>query len=134
LAEGRPISIGNVAYVLGISSKKLQRWYQLILSGFKQASERGEISKHNLLKQQGQVAEIAVPILEEKNLGTQMAVDEKTINGVCYTILSNRKTSKIALMASTLKVIDLMKLMQKFDIEQRMQVRSLSRDMWLFRF
>jgi len=130
LVEGRPISIGNVAYVLGMSSKKLQRWYQLILSGFKQASETGETKRHNILvKHQGKVTEIAVPILEEKNLGAQMAVDEKTINGVCYTILSNRKTSKIALMASTLKVKDLMKLMQKFDIEKRMQVKSLSRDM-----
>ena len=130
MVEGKPISIGNVAYVLGMNSKKLQRWYQQVLSGFTQALERGEIDEHNLIvKQQGKETEIVVPILEEKNLGSQMAIDEKTINGVCYTILSNRKTSKIALMASTLKVKDLMKFMQKFDIEQRMQVKSLSRDM-----
>ena len=119
-----------MAYVLGMSSKKLQRWYQLVLSGFSQALESGEIGKHNLqVKQQGEVKDIAVPILEEKNLGGQMAVDEKTISGVCYTILSNRKTSKIALMAATLKVSDLMHLIKQFDIEKRMQVKSLSRDM-----
>lgn len=130
MVEGRPISIGSVAYVLGMSAKKLQRWYQHVLSGFAQALESGGIGQHNLqVKQQGEDKEIAVPILEEKNLGGQMAVDEKTINGVCYTILSNRKTSKIALMAATLKVSDLMQLIKQFDIEKRMQVRSLSRDM-----
>ena len=58
-----------------------------------------------------------------------MAVDEKTINGICYTILSNRKTNKIALMASTLKSSYLMQLIRRFDLEKRMQVKSLSRDM-----
>lgn len=130
MVEGKPISIGNVAYVLGMSAKKLQRWYQLALSGIKQALEGGEIGKHNLkVRHHGEEEEIAVPILEEQNLGTQMAVDEKTINGVCYTILSNRRTSKIALMAATLKVGDLMKLISQFDMQTRMQVKSLSRDM-----
>ncbi len=130
MVEGRPISIGNVAYVLGMSAKKLHRWYQQVLSGFTQAIESGEIGQHDLqIKKQGEIKEIAVPILEEKNLGSQMAIDEKTINGVCYTLLSNRKTNKIALMAATLRAKDLMQVMQKFDIEKRMQVRSLSRDM-----
>jgi len=130
LVEGRPISIGNVAYVLGMNAKKLHRWYQQILSGFTQAKERGEIRKHNIVvKEGGQPREIVVPILKQENLGEQMAIDEKTINGVTYTIVSNRQTNKIALMASTLKVSDLMKLISKFDIEKRMQVRSLSRDM-----
>jgi transposase len=130
LVEGKPISIGNVAYVLGMNTKKLHRWYQHTLSGFSQAVEKGEIGKHNLyVKQRGVVKETVVPILEEKNLGEQMGIDEKTISGVTYTILSNRKTSKIALMAATLKVSELMQLIKQFDIEKRMQVRSLSRDM-----
>jgi transposase len=130
LVEGKPISIGNVAYVLGMNPKKLHRWYQQTLSGFTQAVEKGEIGQHNLqLKQQGVKKEIAVPILEEKNLGSKMAIDEKTISGETYTILSNRKTNKIALMAATLKVKELMELIKQFDLEKRMQVKSLSRDM-----
>lgn len=130
MVEGKPISIGNVAYVLGMSSKKLHRWYQQVLSGFTEAQQSGEIGKHNLrVKEKGRNHEIAVPVLETKNLGRRMAVDEKTVNGVCYTVLSNRDTSKIALMAATLKVADLMKLISQFDIEKRMQVKSLSRDM-----
>ena len=130
MVEGKPISIGNVAYVLGMCSKKLQRWYQQVLSGFTEAQENGEIGKHNLItKEEGIEKEITVPILEPDNLGTKMAIDEKTIDGVCYTILSNRNTSKIALMAATLKTEKLMELMMQFDIDKRMQVKSFSRDM-----
>jgi transposase len=122
-----------------MSSKKLQRWYQQVLSGFVQAWEEGEIHKHDLhVRERGVDHPIEVPILEEKNLGIQMAIDEKTINGVCYTILSNRITGKIALMAATLKSSHLTQLVNRFDIEKRMQVKSLSRDMapnydWLAR-
>jgi len=113
-----------------MSVKKLHRWYQEVLSGFTQAVADGEIGKHNLkVKEQGKNIEIRVPILEEKNLGKQMAIDEKTINGTCYTILSNRNTNKIALMADTLKVSYLMKLITKFDVEKTMKVNSLTRDM-----
>ena len=101
-----------------------------MLSGFSQAVERGEIGKDDLLvREEGEVEKIRVPILEEDNLGQQMAIDEKTIDGTGYTILSNRQTNKIALMASTFKVKHLIKLMDRFDIEKRMQVVSLSRDM-----
>ena len=130
MVEGKPISIGNVAYVLGMNSKKLHRWYQEVLSGFRKTQKRGEIGRHNLrVKAKGLDVEIAVPILEEKNLGSQMAVDEKTIDGVCYTILSNRQSSKIALMPATRKTEHLVQLTKSFDIKKRMQVKSLSRDM-----
>ena len=130
MVEGKVISIGNVAYVLGMSSKKLQRWYQHVLSGFTQAFEAGDIGRDNLtVNHQGERVEIAVPIIEEKHLGDCMAIDEKTINGVCYTILSNRDTGKIALMAATLKTKQLMELVKRFDIEKRMRVKSLTRDM-----
>ena len=130
MIESKPISIGNVSYVLGMSSKKLQRWYQQVLSGFAQAKNDGTIDKHNLsIEEQEKVRKIVVPIFKEENLGNQMAVDEKNINGTGYTILSNRQTNKIALMASTFKTDELMQIIEKFDIEKRMQVKSLSRDM-----
>ena len=131
MVEGKVISIGNVAYVLGMAVKKLHRWYQNVLSGFKQAEEQGHIGKDDLeVYQDGQYTDIAVPIVAPEHLGSQMGIDEKTIDGTCYTILSNRQTNKIALMAATLKSDHLMQLITThFDIEQRMQVKSLSRDM-----
>ncbi len=53
----------------------------MVSTGFKwfcTSCRERKIGLHNLrVKQQGEVKEIAVPILEEKNLGNQMAVDEK---------------------------------------------------------
>ena len=131
MVEGKVISIGNVAYVLGMTVKKLHRWYQNVLSGFKQAEEQGHIGKDDLqIYEDRQYTDIAVPIIVPEHLGPQMAIDEKTIDGTCYTILSNRQTNKIALMAATLKSTYLMQLITThFDIEQRMQVKSLTRDM-----
>lgn len=130
MVEGKPISIGNVAYVLGMSSKKLHRWYQNVLSGFTEAVSEGEIGKDDIEDHTlGEVHRIRVPICKDENLGTQMAIDEKTINGTCYTILSNRQTNKIALMAATLKAQHLVDLLAKFDIDKRFKVSSLSRDM-----
>ena len=132
MVDSKPVSIGLIAYVLGLSSKKLHRWYQQVLSGFSQAVENQEIGKDDLLEiEQGDLVEIAVPILKQENLGEQMAVDEKTINGTCYTVLSNRESGKIALMAATLKTKHLTQLMGRFDIEKRMKVKSISRDMAL---
>ena len=131
MVEGKVISIGDVAYVLGMSVKKLHRWYQNVLSGFKQAEENGEIGQYDLeVYEDGEFTDIAVPIVKPENIGSQMAIDEKTINGTCHTVLSNRQTNKIALMAATLKSEYLMQIITKyFDIEKRMQVKSLSRDM-----
>ena len=131
MIEGKVISIGNVAYVLGMSAKKLHRWYQEVLSGFTQAQEQGEIGKDDLaVYGDGQYTEIAVPIIAQEHLGSQMGIDEKTINGTCYTILSNRQTNKIALMAATLKSDYLMQLIVKhFTVEKCMEVKSLTRDM-----
>lgn len=139
MVEGKPISIGNVAYVLGMDSKKLSRWYKHHLSGYREALARGEIGKYDLhYKQKGVEWSVKVPILKPENLGSFMAIDEKSINGRYYTILSNRETSKIALMASTLKVSELNECMRKFPIRSRMNVKSITRDLapsfeWLAR-
>lgn len=139
MVEGKAISIGNVAYVLGMDSKKLSRWYKNHLSGYREAVSSGEFGKHDLhCKRQGREWRVKVPILKPENLGKFMAIDEKTINGTCYTILSNRETSKIALMASTLKVSELNECMSQFPIRSRMNVKSITRDLapnfeWLAR-
>jgi len=119
LVEGKVIIIGVVAYVLGMSSKKLHRWYKEVLSGYSQAEERGDLEKDNLqVIESGERTTITVPIIKESNLGKQMAIDEKTINGICYTILSNRETGKIALMTDSLKTKHLLNILNRFSIEK----------------
>ena len=67
-----------------------------------------------------------------------MAIDEKTIDGVCFTIISNRETSKSALMADTLRTSELRQILSRFSVKTKMKVKSVSRDMapnydWLAR-
>lgn len=130
MVEGKTISIGNVAYVLGMDPKRLDRWYKDYLSGFADAERRGEIGCHDVeVVRSGEKKKIKVPICKPENLGPFMAVDEKTIDGTCYTILSNRETSKIALMASTLRAEELHKCLKSFPFEERLKVKSVTRDM-----
>ena len=67
-----------------------------------------------------------------------MAIDEKTIDGVCYTIISNRETSKIALMADTPRTSELRQVLSRFSVKTMMKVESATRNMaphydWLSR-
>jgi transposase len=71
---------------------------------------------------------IDVPILKPEHIGEHMAVDEKYINGEFYTLLTNGKTGKIALMASTTKNGLLNQAMCKFE-DTRFNVKVLTRDL-----
>ena len=139
MVEGKPISIGNIAYVLGTDAKRLDRWYKDYLSGFREAERDGRISQDDIeVRREGGRKKIRVPILKESNVGSYMAIDEKTIDGVCYTIISNRETSKIALMADTLRTSELRQILTRFSVKTKMKVESVTRDMapnydWLAR-
>lgn len=107
-----------------MSRKKLHRWYKEHLSGYSSAS----IGIHDIVvREKGVDKSIKVPIHKPENIGPHMAIDEKNIGDVCFTILSNRDTGKIASMVGSLKVEHLSKVYDRFD--NRMKVRSLTRDM-----
>jgi transposase len=71
---------------------------------------------------------IDMPILKPENIGEHMAVDEKYIHGEFYTLLTNGKTGKIALMASTTKNAPLSQAMRKFE-DTLFKVKVLTRDL-----
>ena len=50
--------------------------------------------------------EKSVPVLKPENFGEQMSVDEKMIDEGFYTVMTNRETGKIALLAETLTVLN----------------------------
>jgi transposase len=62
-------------------------------------------------------------------MGEDMAVDEKQVDKEMFTILSNRKTGKIALMTETLKVKQLLSLTDKFSDEKRWAVKTVTCDL-----
>ena len=132
------ISIGNVGHVLGMSSKKVFRWYREVLSGYKEAEKTGALHVHDLeTYSKGEVHTIRVPILKPDNMGQHMNIDEKHIDGEYYTILSNLDTNKIALMAKTVKADTLYEIGRKFG-DKCFVVSTIARDLapnfaWLCR-
>ena len=48
LVEGKPMSIGNIAYVLGTDAKRLDRWYKDYLSVFREAERDGRIYQDDI--------------------------------------------------------------------------------------
>jgi len=75
------------------------------LSGFLPSSAVKERHQHDFVvkTKNGKQKTIRVPILEIDNLVADMAIDAKQIGGDFYTVLTNRKSGKIALLAQTVK-------------------------------
>ena len=55
-----------------------------------------------------------------------MAIDEKTIYGICYTIISNRETSKTALTADTLRTSKLREVLSRFSMKAKSETPDMA--------
>jgi len=80
-------------------------WYRSYLSGYPEAIENGQWGKHNFIGSDKR--EKSVPVLKPENFGEQMSIDEKMIDDEFYTVMTNRETGKIALLAETLSCREL---------------------------
>lgn len=63
------------------------------------------------------------------NFGTKMAMDEKYIGGVFYTILTNLKTKKVAAILKTVKGKEIKECLYTLPREIRWGVETLTRDL-----
>ena len=72
--------------------------------------------------------EIRIPILKPENIGPNMAIDEKQIGEEMHTVLSNRDTGKIAMLAATLRAKELGMLVMHFE-GKGFEVRTITRDL-----
>lgn len=106
-------------------SNKLQRWYRNSLSGYLEAMESGKLYENDI--DEGDLY-IPVPLLKPENIGAHMAIDEKHIDNEYYTILSNKESGKIALLAQTTKASEIAKILAPYS-DNRMNVRTISRDL-----
>lgn len=120
------MNFATIGYVLDIEPKSVYNWYRNYLSDFTDEVESGEFHKYDM--QHSDQSTMPVPILKPDNMGDSMVVDEKMINDEMYTILSNRETGKIALLAQTMKFDDLTLLAEHFG-ERTKQVDSINSDM-----
>jgi transposase len=117
---------------LGLDKQKLHDWYKNHLSDFTTTRVQEQLHQHDIPLPPQEITKasksIDVPILKPENIGEHMAVDEKYINGEFYTLLTNGKTGKIALMAATTKTSLLNRVISKFD-GKLFNVKVLTRDL-----
>lgn len=71
---------------------------------------------------------ILVPLVKPEHIGDQMAIDEKHIDGQFYTILTNGKTGKVAMMASTVNSTEIGQCLNYFG-DSLKQVTTITRDL-----
>ena len=110
-----PLNILSFGKALRLEGGKLYRWYRDVLSDY--AKDGGQSVRENNISvtQEDQEktmlrpssATIEVPIFREKNFGSHMAIDEKQIGHDFYTIMSNRESGKLAMIAKTMKYNEL---------------------------
>ena len=118
-----------IAKSLCVEPQKLWRWYRDTLSGFQELESQEKLHQYDIVhKEKGIEKEIRVPILKPENIGPNMAIDEKQIGEDMHTVLSNRDTGKIAMLARTLRAKELGMLTSFFD-GKGFEVKTVTRDL-----
>ena len=120
-----------------MSSKKLFRWYKDVLSGYKSPGHQRHLQKTGASPSRSKPSaqspvssDLKIPILNEKNMGSTICIDEKNINGDCYTIVSNPEMNKIVLMVNTLRASQIVHILRStISQEALFAVSCVTRDM-----
>jgi transposase len=120
------MNISAFSSILNLDAQLLWRWYRDCLSGFRESESTGEHYRHDLHQSSGET--VRVPVYEPSNFGCEMAIDEKQIGEEMHTIISNRETGKIALMARSMRHEDLKQLLDEESLHCR-GVETLTRDL-----
>jgi transposase len=119
--------------MFGIKPKTLHYWYKEHLSGYKQDVAAGLWGEKKITIADEDTGEIVkerpVPIAKPENFGSHMTIDEKQIGKKMYTIMTNAKTGKIALLAQTMKPEELKQAASNYLSEKVNEVKSISCDM-----
>jgi transposase len=111
--DEKPVNFTTIGGFLQLKPQTVYCWYRKYLSGYPEAVETKQWGKDNFMGSDKR--EKSVPVLKPENFGEQMSVDEKMIDEEFYTVMTNRETGKIALLAETLQVRDLNNLIDKID-------------------
>ncbi len=124
-----PFDISVICQVLGLNYGKFYRWIKHQILDFKEEQTQIKLHEHDIIKPGlNREKRILVPILKPENIGEYMAIDEKHIGGQFYTVLTNAKTSKVAMLSSTIQVSDLSSCLGKFG-DKLKSIRYITRDL-----
>ncbi|MCP3923093.1 MAG: transposase [Desulfobacterales bacterium] len=130
IIEVSPINFSVIGHILQIDSTKIRRWYRDVLSGFLESGQ-SELHEHDIEffdKLSGEIKNIFVPVCVLENIGEDMCIDEKQIGENFFTIISNRKTGKLAFMADTTRNLELIEA--SIPIKKQLEdVKIINRDL-----
>ena len=85
------------------------------MTDFRTVQGQEKLHQHDFnIYSNGKYKNIFVPIFRPEYFGVHMAIDEKHINNQYYTVLSNAKTGKVALLCSTIRANELKICLDKF--------------------
>lgn len=124
--DEKPVNFTTIGGFLQLKPQTVYYWYRNYLSGYPEAVENKQWGKDNFMGSDKR--EKVVPVLKPENFGEEMAVDEKMIDEEFYTVLTNRQTGKIALLAETLTVKELNLLIDKTG-EAKQIVKTITADL-----
>jgi transposase len=124
--DEKPVNFTTIGSFLQLKPQTVYYWYRNYLSGYPEAVENNEWGKDNFKGSDKRQKRVAV--LKPENFGEQMAIDEKMIDEEFYTVMTNRQTGKIALLAETLQVRDLSMLADKIGGAKN-KVKSITMDL-----
>jgi transposase len=122
----KPVNFTTIGNFLQLKPQTVYIWYRNYLSGYPEAVASKQWGKDNFMGSDKQ--EKSVPVLKAENFGEQMSVDEKMIDETFYTVMTNRETGKIALLAESLTVSELNKLIAKIGDAQQ-KVKTITADL-----
>jgi transposase len=126
-----PFQLSVIADCFGILTATFYRWYKEFLSDFRTPKEQHKLHQHDILipsNRHKKEQNIRVPILKIENMGESMAMDEKHINNVFYTVLTNTITGKVALMIASMNPKYVGEALLKFE-DKLLLVKTLTRDL-----
>jgi transposase len=124
--DDKPVNFTTIGSFLKLKPQTVYCWYRQYLSGYPEAVANGQWGKDNFTGRDKK--QKSVPVLKLENFGEEMAVDEKMIDEEFYTVITNRQTGKIAMLAETLQEADLSKLMDKIS-EAKNVVKEITVDL-----
>lgn len=124
--DEKPVNFTIIGGFLQLKPQTVYCWYRNYLSGYPEAVESKQWGKDNFTGSDKR--EKLVPVLKPENFGEEMAVDEKMIDEEFYTVMTNRQTGKIALLAETLTVKDLNMLIDKTGAAKQ-KVKTVTADL-----
>lgn len=119
--------------MFGVRPRTLYYWYKEYLSDYRKQIAEGKWGDKKIFvvdKDTGEVIkEKPVPIAKPENMGSHMTIDEKWIGKKTYTLMTNIKTGKIALLAQSHDGEELQQVIQNYFSEKQQEVKSVSSDM-----